>query len=86
MITHQNKNWYIVCLNIKSYWHSGINVFSIPTMVMVFLFLFSVNSASSRPEIVDAILPEVKQQGQTAYLNCSVINLQAPAAVSRDNY
>jgi len=53
---------------------------------MVFLFLFSVNSASSRPEIVDAILPEVKQQGQTAYLNCSVINLQAPAAVSRHNY
>jgi len=58
----------------------------IDTLVMVFLFLFSVNSASSRPEIVDAILPEVKQQGQTAYLNCSVINLQAPAAVSRHNY
>ena len=35
-----------------------------------------------RPEIVDDILPDVKQRGQTAYLNCSVINMQAPATVS----
>ncbi|CAC5416124.1 unnamed protein product [Mytilus coruscus] len=32
-----------------------------------------------RPEIVDDVLPEVKKQGQTAYLNFSVINLQSPA-------
>ena len=49
--------------------------------VVISSILYTVDSASSRPEIVDAILPEVKQQGQTAYLNCSVINLQAPAAL-----
>ncbi|CAG2198604.1 unnamed protein product [Mytilus edulis] len=35
----------------------------------------------TRPEIVDAILPEVKQQGQIGYLNCSVINLNPSSAV-----
>lgn len=50
----------------------------------VFILVFTsivptVHSTSTRPEIVDAILPEVKQQGQTAYLNCSVINLSPSA-------
>ncbi|CAC5367517.1 unnamed protein product [Mytilus coruscus] len=31
------------------------------------------------PEIVDDILPEVQRQGQTAYLDCAVINLQSTA-------
>ncbi|XP_063439091.1 uncharacterized protein LOC134720642 [Mytilus trossulus] len=34
---------------------------------------------AARPEIVGDILPELKKLGQTAYLNCSVINLQSPA-------
>lgn len=39
-------------------------------------------SIGTRPEIVDDILPEVKQQGQIGYLNCSVINLSESAVVS----
>ncbi|VDI24308.1 Hypothetical predicted protein [Mytilus galloprovincialis] len=33
---------------------------------------------AERPEIVNYILPQVKLQDETAYLNCSVINLQSP--------
>ncbi|XP_052073260.1 lachesin-like [Mytilus californianus] len=39
-----------------------------------------VSSMGTRPEIVDDILPEVKQQGQIGYLNCSVINLDPSSA------
>ncbi|XP_063439092.1 lachesin-like [Mytilus trossulus] len=47
------------------------------TAVVLLSIICSVFAA--RPEIVDDILPEVKKLGQTAYLNCSVINLQSPA-------
>lgn len=51
-----------------------INLFTAVVLSSIFCSVFAV-----RPEIVDDILPEVKKQGQTAYLNCSVINLQSPA-------
>ncbi|CAC5416127.1 unnamed protein product [Mytilus coruscus] len=51
-----------------------INVLTAVVFSSIFCSAFAV-----RPEIVDDILPEVKQLGQTAYLNCSVINLQSPA-------
>ncbi|CAC5416126.1 unnamed protein product [Mytilus coruscus] len=50
------------------------NLLSIVVFSSMLCIVFAV-----RPEIVDDILPEVKKQGQTAYLNCSVINLQFPA-------
>ncbi|CAG2252770.1 unnamed protein product [Mytilus edulis] len=52
------------------------NVLSAVVLSSIFCSVFT-----ARPEIVDDILPEVKKQGQTAYLNCSVINLQSPAQV-----
>lgn len=52
------------------------------TALAIVIFSSIVNSVFAvRPEIVDDILPDVKQRGQTAYLNCSVINLEAPASV-----
>ncbi|XP_052060075.1 lachesin-like isoform X2 [Mytilus californianus] len=51
-----------------------LNVLSFVVLSSMLCLVFAV-----RPEIVDDILPEVKKQGQTAYLNCSVINLQSPA-------
>ncbi|OPL33545.1 lachesin, partial [Mytilus galloprovincialis] len=52
------------------------NALSAVVLSSIFCSVFT-----ARPEIVDDILPEVKKQGQTAYLNCSVINLQSPAQV-----
>ncbi|CAG2222083.1 unnamed protein product [Mytilus edulis] len=48
-------------------------------LTAVFLSSILCSVFAQRPEIVDDILPEVKRLGQTAYLNCSVINLQSPA-------
>ncbi|XP_076110142.1 uncharacterized protein LOC143078949 [Mytilus galloprovincialis] len=52
------------------------NVLSAVVLSSIFCSVFA-----ARPEIVDDILPVVKKQGQTAYLNCSVINIQSPAQV-----
>ncbi|KAK3082874.1 hypothetical protein FSP39_007695 [Pinctada imbricata] len=38
--------------------------------------------SSQRPEIVDEILPEVKQKNQVAYLNCTVINKDVGTVVT----
>ncbi|XP_071175791.1 lachesin-like isoform X2 [Mytilus edulis] len=48
-------------------------------LTAVFLSSILCSVFAARPDIVDDILPEVKRLGQTAYLNCSVINLQSPA-------
>lgn len=39
---------------------------------------------AQRPDIVDEILPEVKQKNQIGYLNCTVVNKGSESVVSTD--
>ncbi|XP_062597478.1 hemicentin-1-like [Saccostrea cucullata] len=47
---------------------------------VVFLGCLQHQAYTQRPEIVDEIFPEVKQKGQTGYLNCTVVN-KGPGSV-----
>lgn len=67
-----------------SLWHALLykalkNIVYHFTFIKIIVFFFPVGA--QRPDIVDEILPEVKQKTQTGYLNCTVVNKGSESVV-----
>nr|XP_034301034.1 lachesin isoform X1 [Crassostrea gigas] len=64
-----------VCLNFRT----SSKMFTITFIILV--GISSIFVEAQRPDIVDEILPEVKQKNQIGYLNCTVVNKGSESVV-----